>query len=65
MDRPLTPCIKVCVIDDRTRLCEGCGRTIEEIGRWARLSEDERRIIMAELPKRMARAFSKTGQAGR
>lgn len=51
-----TPCIKVCVIDPVGRLCEGCGRTLAEIAQWSRLSEAERRAIMAELPKRRAAA---------
>ncbi|QEL22831.1 DUF1289 domain-containing protein [Bosea sp. F3-2] len=48
-----TPCIKVCVIDPVSRLCEGCGRTLAEIAQWGRLSEPERHAIMAELPKRL------------
>lgn len=49
-----TPCIKVCVIDPASKLCEGCGRTLAEIAQWSRLSEAERQAIMAELPKRRA-----------
>jgi len=26
-----TPCIRVCILDPDTGLCEGCGRTSEEI----------------------------------
>jgi predicted Fe-S protein YdhL (DUF1289 family) len=49
-----TPCIKICVIDPVSRLCEGCGRTLAEIAQWARLSEPERLAIMAALPERLA-----------
>ena len=49
-----TPCIKICVIDPVTKLCEGCGRTLTEIAQWGRLSEAERLAIMAALPKRLA-----------
>lgn len=49
-----TPCIKICVIDPASRLCEGCGRTLTEIAQWGRLSEPERQAIMAGLPKRLA-----------
>lgn len=49
-----TPCIKVCVIDPASKLCEGCGRTLAEIAQWSRLSEVERQAIMAELPRRRA-----------
>lgn len=49
-----TPCIKVCVIDPVSKLCEGCGRPLAEIAQWGRLSEAERRAIMVVLPERLA-----------
>jgi len=58
MTRVSSPCIRVCLIDPETGLCEGCGRTREEIARWYRLPEEERVKIMAELPERMRQAFS-------
>ncbi|MDX3807153.1 DUF1289 domain-containing protein [Bosea thiooxidans] len=53
MSAASTPCIKVCVIDPQTRLCEGCGRTLSEIAQWSQLDEAERLAIMAELPERL------------
>jgi len=47
-----SPCIKVCVIDPETRLCEGCYRTLAEIAQWARFSAEERRRIINALPAR-------------
>ncbi|MDX2202401.1 MAG: DUF1289 domain-containing protein [Hyphomicrobiaceae bacterium] len=47
-----TPCVNVCVIDQVTRLCAGCGRTIEEIASWRTLSAADRRRIMDDLPRR-------------
>jgi uncharacterized protein len=52
--RPSSPCLKICVMDSASRICEGCGRTIEEISGWIRLSEPERIAIMAILPARLA-----------
>jgi predicted Fe-S protein YdhL (DUF1289 family) len=49
-----TPCVKVCTLDARSGLCLGCGRTIAEIERWARMSTQERARIMTELPVRLA-----------
>ena len=49
-----SPCTKVCTIDPRSGLCLGCGRTLDEIGRWTSFSESERCRIMSELPKRRA-----------
>ncbi|KAB2917066.1 MAG: DUF1289 domain-containing protein [Hyphomicrobiaceae bacterium] len=51
-----TPCIKVCVIDPATRLCAGCGRSIDEIAGWRTMTDIERRRIMRELPARQRRA---------
>jgi len=49
-----SPCIKVCVIDAAAQICAGCGRSLDEIARWGRMSEDERLAIMATLKDRMA-----------
>jgi len=48
-----SPCTKVCTIDPRTKLCHGCGRTLNEIGGWMSLTDSERQRIMAELPQRL------------
>jgi len=48
-----TPCIKVCVVDGSSGFCLGCGRTLNEIARWARMSEAERDQVMIGLPPRM------------
>jgi uncharacterized protein len=50
-----TPCVNICLLDAETRLCVGCGRTIDEIARWPAISDDERRAIKAALPERMER----------
>jgi predicted Fe-S protein YdhL (DUF1289 family) len=44
------------MIDPRTSLCFGCGRTLPEIARWHRMESAERQAVMAELPGRMADA---------
>jgi len=51
-----TPCIAVCMIDPRTNLCFGCGRTLPEIARWHRMESEARGAVMAQLPARMAEA---------
>jgi predicted Fe-S protein YdhL (DUF1289 family) len=48
-----SPCTTVCTIDPRSGLCHGCGRTLDEIARWASLSDSDRSRIMAELPARL------------
>ena len=49
-----TPCVKVCTRDARTGLCLGCGRTVDEIARWAAMDVSERVQVMRELPDRLA-----------
>jgi len=62
-----TPCIAVCMIDPKTNLCLGCGRTLPEIARWPKMAGAERRALMAELPARIAEAElpPMAGRAGR
>jgi predicted Fe-S protein YdhL (DUF1289 family) len=51
--RPIaTPCVKVCAVDGQSGVCLGCRRTLPEIAGWARLSDEERAAIMADLPRR-------------
>ncbi len=47
-----SPCVRICVVHPEARICTGCLRTPEEIGNWLRMSPDERRAVMAELPDR-------------
>jgi uncharacterized protein len=51
-----TPCIAVCIIDPKAKLCLGCGRTLPEIARWGRMESAERLSIMATLEARMTEA---------
>jgi uncharacterized protein len=45
---PASPCINVCVLDAGQR-CTGCGRTIDEIAGWARMSASERWAVIERL----------------
>ena len=47
-----SPCVSVCRMDAATGWCEGCLRTLDEIARWSRLDEAERRKVVAVLPVR-------------
>ena len=49
-----SPCTNVCKMNPDTALCEGCGRTLDEIAAWASLSDDEKRAVLALLPSRRA-----------
>ncbi len=60
-DEPSSPCVNICVVHPRERLCTGCLRSVEEIAAWGRMGEDERRAIMAELPARAPRLKKRRG----
>jgi predicted Fe-S protein YdhL (DUF1289 family) len=49
-----SPCVKICTLDTEAGFCRGCGRTLDEIAGWVRMSAAERQRIMAELPARLA-----------
>ena len=51
-----SPCIAVCMMDPKTKLCFGCGRTLPEIARWHRMESAERLAVMEGLAARMAEA---------
>ncbi|MEJ0012384.1 MAG: DUF1289 domain-containing protein [Bauldia sp.] len=51
----ISPCVRLCTLDPDSGFCVGCGRTLAEIGRWMRYSDDERCAIMALLPARLER----------
>ncbi|WP_081631227.1 DUF1289 domain-containing protein [Methylobacterium sp. 77] len=57
-----SPCTKVCILDAVTGLCEGCGRTRDEIGLWGSLPEPRRQAIMATLEGRLAAAYPLRGR---
>jgi predicted Fe-S protein YdhL (DUF1289 family) len=55
----LSPCEKICVVDDASSLCRGCGRSIDEIAHWIAYSDSERARIMKQLPQRLAMIHSR------
>jgi uncharacterized protein len=51
-----SPCINVCVIDQASSICTGCGRTTAEIGGWLGYTEAERLATMTTLADRLLAA---------
>ncbi|MBM3341472.1 MAG: DUF1289 domain-containing protein [Betaproteobacteria bacterium] len=41
------------MIDQQSKFCVGCGRTLTEISYWTRYTPDERRAILEQLPARL------------
>ena len=56
-----SPCVKLCVVHPEARICVGCYRSIDEIAGWSRLTPDQRRAIMAELPSRASTLTKRRG----
>ncbi|MEO0903565.1 MAG: DUF1289 domain-containing protein [Pseudomonadota bacterium] len=56
-----SPCVKICVIEPKSRLCTGCLRSIDEIGAWSGMSADARKEVMAELPSRAGQITKRRG----
>jgi predicted Fe-S protein YdhL (DUF1289 family) len=47
---PTSPCMNICVLD-ANRVCTGCGRTLDEIARWGRMSAGEQWAVIARLER--------------
>jgi predicted Fe-S protein YdhL (DUF1289 family) len=53
---PDSPCVNVCEMDERLKLCKGCLRTIEEIATWSSLSDAQKMAVKTQL---LARRFER------
>ena len=47
-----SPCTKVCRIDANTGWCEGCLRTLAEIGTWSQLDNTTKLDVCKQLEER-------------
>jgi len=47
-----SPCTNVCRMSPDTGWCEGCQRTIDEITRWSRTTDNDRQTILAAVAER-------------
>ena len=46
IERPVaSPCVSICALDDDD-ICTGCQRTVDEITRWGRMDNAERRVVL-------------------
>ena len=56
-----SPCTDICLLNERTGLCEGCWRSMDEISAWRSASEEERRAILRRIDERKAGAGTAAG----
>ena len=46
-ERPVaSPCVSICALDEQD-ICTGCQRNVDEITRWSRMDNAERRQVRA------------------
>lgn len=51
-----SPCVSQCGLDPETNMCNGCGRTLDEIRAWKLASNAEKLDILNALARRRAEA---------
>ena len=49
-----SPCTDVCRLDGRTGYCVACLRTGDEIRRWQKMTDHQRRRILEDTKRRQA-----------
>lgn len=50
-----SPCRKLCALDPVTRTCTGCLRTLDEIARWGRMNDEDKRAVLRRIDLVMGR----------
>ncbi|MBU1359432.1 MAG: DUF1289 domain-containing protein [Gammaproteobacteria bacterium] len=48
-----SPCVSVCRMNAKSGLCDGCFRTLDEIGRWSRIDDGAKREVWAQIETRI------------
>ncbi|MGV0985775.1 MAG: DUF1289 domain-containing protein [Limnohabitans sp.] len=48
-----SPCVSLCLMHPSGGWCEGCLRTLPEIGSWSRATDEEKRQVWAQMPERL------------
>ena len=54
----ISPCIGVCSIDPKSKLCLGCLRSSDEIAIWPLIDNQKALEIMKEIKKRSYKKFN-------
>lgn len=60
-DEVQSPCVNICVIHPKERLCVGCLRSIDEIAMWSSMDDKQRSQILSELSARTPRLTKRRG----
>lgn len=66
-ERPVaSPCVSICALDEQD-ICTGCQRNVDEITRWSRMDNAERRRVLGvchERAKTSGRLWMIPGRSG-
>jgi predicted Fe-S protein YdhL (DUF1289 family) len=57
VERVKSPCVNVCRMSAQG-WCEGCYRTLDEIGDWSDMSADQQRAVWGRIEQRRTRVQS-------
>lgn len=49
-----SPCVSICVMHPQTGLCEGCLRSLDEIGAWSQMPDEAKRLVWQRIGLRAA-----------
>ncbi|TDK66654.1 DUF1289 domain-containing protein [Sapientia aquatica] len=52
-----SPCINICKMNERSGLCEGCWRTLDEIIVWGKSDNANKRAILQQIELRKHAQF--------
>ena len=48
-----SPCVSVCLMHPDAGHCEGCLRTLSEIGNWGRMGDEDKRGVWQRIQQRL------------
>ena len=48
-----SPCVSICLMHPDGGYCEGCLRTLPEIGQWGRMGDEDKRQVWQRIQQRL------------
>jgi len=55
-----SPCVSVCVVHPIEGVCEGCLRSLDEIGAWGQMQSAQQREVWQQIKLRSAKRLQST-----
>ena len=55
-----SPCVSVCVVHPIEGVCEGCLRSLDEIGAWGQMQSAQQREVWQQIKLRSAKRLQTT-----